>query len=311
MKKSMKHTSLLRGFTIVELMVVIVVIAILAVIAFVSYNGIQNQARASALISDVRQIGDSLKLATADTNGLTPASLTNLDVSVPSKYTAEYWRYDNNRAFCVSYSLTGNTSVKPYHVASYKKDTSPQPGACSDAESAADGFLGYSSSASAPGAFDATDPFGDFTAYVAFEVSSMDAAWSSMAASGNAATTGKFQFDQSSAGSNVLRIRIDTSVSTNFTLSQGGVRTNGRHLGWMQVSDNATKVALAYDQTGAYASGTLPTSTGFTLTNMRLASASAGMLPLATAIYDKAHTDKERSHVLQWLAKKFSIPGTF
>lgn len=36
-----------RGFTIVELLIVIVVIAILAAITVVAYNGIQNRARAS------------------------------------------------------------------------------------------------------------------------------------------------------------------------------------------------------------------------------------------------------------------------
>jgi prepilin-type N-terminal cleavage/methylation domain-containing protein len=37
-----------RGFTIVELLIVIVVIAILAAITMVAYNGVQNRAKASA-----------------------------------------------------------------------------------------------------------------------------------------------------------------------------------------------------------------------------------------------------------------------
>ena len=42
------------GFTIVELLIVIVVIAILAAISIVAYTGIQNRARASAIISDLK-----------------------------------------------------------------------------------------------------------------------------------------------------------------------------------------------------------------------------------------------------------------
>ena len=44
-----------RGFTIVELLIVIVVIAILATISIVSYNGIQQRARNVATISAVSQ----------------------------------------------------------------------------------------------------------------------------------------------------------------------------------------------------------------------------------------------------------------
>ena len=43
-----------RGFTIVELLVVIVVIAILAAITIVSYNGINQRSQAAAVASDLR-----------------------------------------------------------------------------------------------------------------------------------------------------------------------------------------------------------------------------------------------------------------
>ncbi|MBJ58617.1 hypothetical protein CL689_00720 [Candidatus Saccharibacteria bacterium] len=42
-----------RGFTIVELLIVIVVIAILAAVTIVAYNGIQNQAKNAQVVSGV------------------------------------------------------------------------------------------------------------------------------------------------------------------------------------------------------------------------------------------------------------------
>ncbi|MDB5165339.1 MAG: Fimbrial protein, partial [Candidatus Saccharibacteria bacterium] len=45
-----------RGFTIVELLIVIVVIGILAAITIVAYNGIQNRARVSSVNSALTQV---------------------------------------------------------------------------------------------------------------------------------------------------------------------------------------------------------------------------------------------------------------
>lgn len=51
-----------RGFTIVELLVVIVVIGILAAITVVAYNGIQGRARDSARMSDINAIRKALEV---------------------------------------------------------------------------------------------------------------------------------------------------------------------------------------------------------------------------------------------------------
>ena len=52
---SSKHTYSLKGFTIVELLIVIVVIAILAAISIVAYNGIQQRANNTAIINAASQ----------------------------------------------------------------------------------------------------------------------------------------------------------------------------------------------------------------------------------------------------------------
>lgn len=59
----------LRGFTIVELLIVIVVIAILAAITIMAYNGIQQRARDTQRKSDVTQITKGLVMWSTETGG--------------------------------------------------------------------------------------------------------------------------------------------------------------------------------------------------------------------------------------------------
>lgn len=60
-----------RGFTIVELLIVIVVIGILAAITIVAFNGVQNRANDAAVQSDLRNAGIKVNEYIA-TNGSNP-----------------------------------------------------------------------------------------------------------------------------------------------------------------------------------------------------------------------------------------------
>ena len=67
-----------RGFTIVELLIVIVVIGILAAITIVAYNGVQNRARTTQNDTNAREIANKAEAYAADNNGAYPtvANLT-------------------------------------------------------------------------------------------------------------------------------------------------------------------------------------------------------------------------------------------
>lgn len=63
-----------RGFTIVELLIVIVVIGILAAITIVAYSGIQERAQGAAIISQAKAYVKGLKLMAVDVGRPTTSS---------------------------------------------------------------------------------------------------------------------------------------------------------------------------------------------------------------------------------------------
>lgn len=105
-----------KGFTIVELLIVIVIIGILAAITIVAYNGIQNRANDTAVQSDLRNIAGKIneykvindKLPTPTTD----LAAMNIKVS-RNAYGAHYVPSvgnENNLIYCYS-SLTSSNAT--------------------------------------------------------------------------------------------------------------------------------------------------------------------------------------------------------
>lgn len=100
-----------RGFTIVELLIVIVVIAILAAITVVAFTGIQNRAKESASSNETAQVAKKLATYYSVNGELYPSALTDPALSlsdanlVPSPY--EYTVSSDQKEFCVTLTMSG------------------------------------------------------------------------------------------------------------------------------------------------------------------------------------------------------------
>jgi prepilin-type N-terminal cleavage/methylation domain-containing protein len=77
-----------KGFTIVELLIVIVIIGILSAIAVVVYNGVQNRAKTAQYISDVTTIVKKAELyPQASGTGLYPLASYGPDIAAATTQT--------------------------------------------------------------------------------------------------------------------------------------------------------------------------------------------------------------------------------
>lgn len=123
-----------EAFTIVELLIVIVVIAILAAITIVAYNGIQNQARATVLQSDVSNGVRKIEAARALSSSATyPFTLAEAGFQGSPDTTLTY--QPNGSSFC----LVATNGTQTYSASS--QSPSPAEGVCSNYNYALNGSV--------------------------------------------------------------------------------------------------------------------------------------------------------------------------
>lgn len=115
-----KSKQTIKGFTIVELLIVIVVIGILAAITIVAYNGIQNRALVTRVSTDLSGAAKQLAVHEVDA-GNYPATLaaTNSNQGIKASTGTTYQYTSNGSTYCltatngaISYKLS-NTDMTP------------------------------------------------------------------------------------------------------------------------------------------------------------------------------------------------------
>lgn len=117
-----------RGFTIVELLIVIVIIAILAAITLVAYNGIQERARTSTVTSALSQAAKKLSLYQVDYPDIYPADKTELETIGIKDSSSVTYQYTRTAATPNTYCLTATTGTTSYKISN--TNTTPQQGGC-------------------------------------------------------------------------------------------------------------------------------------------------------------------------------------
>lgn len=111
----------LRGFTIVELLIIVTVIAILAAVVIVGYNGVQNRARTASVTNALSEAAKKLSVYHAEQNTF-PANLAAVGVNDTNDVKYQY------TGASTSYCVTVTNGTVSYKISDTV--TTPAQGGC-------------------------------------------------------------------------------------------------------------------------------------------------------------------------------------
>ena len=122
--KAPKASTASRGFTIIELLIVIVIIGILVAITAVSYNGITKQAKEATAKSDLKQASAQLEIdkAKSSSNNQYPSTTSGLKSSSGTFLEIT----STGTTYCLSATAAPDIAFFITNT-----NTAPQPGTCS------------------------------------------------------------------------------------------------------------------------------------------------------------------------------------
>ncbi len=295
------------GFTIVELLIVVVIIAILATITVIGYLGIQERAQRSAIAAQLKQVNTAILRYQALNNDALPASLSDITPAIPSSSTYTYWPYNSNKDYCLSMTDAKGMS----YFTTSQAGAQPLQGRCNEINWVAGTPLGYIDTLGQTATL-STPLTGtpDLTLYVVISFVNANTGYVRYAGlSGSGASNLRFQ--GSTDGSTTAGYRLDTSATSNATGSQSNVRVAGLHIGWIQIKNNATSRAFAFDKANSNSSASFDPGVGLDFTELDLSPTTTNYAPIATTVYGAAHDEATRTSVMNWLAKKYNTGQVF